>query len=114
MKTLVLNLFKFWCGGKTGKSAAIDAIVQFPFLGLAIAGVVLCIKAGRAKIIAPLALLCAYIVAVSLPILAQARYGEPLVPFMSILAAIAVLALRQRLRERHYDLGEIVLRVHRT
>jgi hypothetical protein len=109
IKTLTINLFKFWCGGKTGKSVAIDAIVQFPFLGLAIAGVVLCIKAGRAKIIAPLALLCAYIVAVSLPILAQARYGEPLVPFMSILAAIAVLALRQRLRERHYDLGEIVL-----
>jgi hypothetical protein len=109
IKTLALNLFKFWCGGKTGRSVAIDAIVQFPFLGLAMAGVVLCIKAGKAKTIALLALLCAYIVAVSLPILAQARYSEPIVPFMSILAAIAVLALRQRFRERHCALSEIVL-----
>jgi 4-amino-4-deoxy-L-arabinose transferase-like glycosyltransferase len=109
IKTLTINLFKFWCGGKTGKSVAIDAIVQFPFLGLAIAGVVLCIKAGQANIIAPLALLCVYIVAVSLPILAQARYGEPLVPFMSILAAIAVLALKRRFREHHCVPNEIVL-----
>ena len=111
LKTLTVNFFKFWCGGKTGKSVAIDAIIQFPFLGFAIAGVILCIKAGRAKIVAPLALLCAYIVSVSLPILAQARYGEPLVPFMSILVAIAVLGLRKRLsgNDKQYAVSEIVL-----
>jgi len=94
-RTVVLNLFKFWCGGKTGKSVAMDAMVQFPFLALAIAGAVLCIKRGLAKTVAPLALLCTYIVGVSVPILAQARYSQPLVPFMSILATLGVLALKQ-------------------
>ena len=102
VKTLGLNLIKFWCGGKTGKSVTMDAIVQFPFLALAIAGVVLCIKGGRMKTVAPLTLLCVYVVAVSVPILAQARYGAPLIPFMSILAAITLLALKQRFDGRNY------------
>jgi 4-amino-4-deoxy-L-arabinose transferase-like glycosyltransferase len=109
VKTVGINLIKFWCGGKTESSVILDALVQFPFLALAIAGVVLCIKNGRAKIVAPLALLCVYTVAVSVPILAQARYGQPLIPFMSILAAITVLALKQRVDGRNYALSEIVL-----
>ncbi|HKW34947.1 MAG TPA: glycosyltransferase family 39 protein [Candidatus Acidoferrum sp.] len=108
-KTMSLNLIKFWCGGKTGKSVALDATIQFPFLALAISAVVLCIKGGRAKIVAPLALLCVYIVGVSIPILAQARYAAPLIPFMSILGVITLLALKQRLGKRDYALSEIVL-----
>jgi 4-amino-4-deoxy-L-arabinose transferase-like glycosyltransferase len=109
VRTLGLNLIKFWCGGKTGQSVTMDAIVQFPFLAVALAAVVLCIKDGRAKIIAPMALLCVYIVGVSIPILAQARYCAPLIPFMAILAAIALLVLKQRLSGHHYALSEIVL-----
>lgn len=108
-KTVGLNLVRFWCGGKTGKSVTLDAIVQFPFLALALAAVVLCIKDGRAKTIAPLVLLCVYIVGVSIPILAQARYCGPLIPFMSILAVIAVLVLKQWFGGRNYVLSEIVL-----
>ena len=109
VRTLGLNLIKFWCGGKTGQSVTMDAIVQFPFLAAALAAVVLCIRDGRAKIIAPMALLCVYIVGVSIPILAQARYCAPLIPFMAILAAIALLVLKQRLSGHHYALSEIVL-----
>lgn len=108
MRTLALNLFKFWCGGKTGISVLMDAIVQFPLVGLAIAAVVLCLKGGRVKRVAPLALVCMYIVGVSLPILAQARYSAPLIPFISILAAITLLALKQRLDGRTCNLSEIV------
>lgn len=108
LKTLALNTLKFWCGGKTEKSVVIDAILQFPFLILAIAGTVLCIKGSRTTLIAPLALLCVYLVGVSVPILAQARYSEPLIPFMSILAVIALLALKQKLEKRNYVLSEIV------
>lgn len=96
LKTLSLNLVKFWCGGKTSQSVFMNAIVQFPFLALAIAGVLFCLRAGRARVLAPLVLLCVYMVGVSIPILAQARYGTPLIPFMSILAVITLLALKNR------------------
>lgn len=109
VKTLGLNLIKFWCGGKTGQSLTMDAIVQFPFLALAMAAVVRCIKDGRAKLVAPMALLCAYMVGVSIPILAQARYCGPLIPFMSILAAITLLVLKQKFDRGNYVLSEIVL-----
>jgi hypothetical protein len=108
LKTLGLNLVKFWCGGKTGSSVLMNAIVQVPFLGLAIAGVVFCVKGGRAKAVAPLVLLCVYSVGVSIPILAQARYATPLIPFMSILVMIAVLALKQMLEKHNYALPEII------
>ncbi len=113
VKTVGLNLFKFWCGAKTGQSVALDAIIQFPLLALAIAAVVLCIKDGRARAIAPLALLCAYMVGVSIPILAQARYAAPLIPFMSILVVITLLVLKQRFGRHDYALNEIVPGVSR-
>lgn len=109
VKTVGLNLVKFWCGGKTAKSVVMNAIVQFPFLALAIAAVVLCLNGGRARIVAPLVLLCVYIVGVSIPVLAQARYGAPLIPFMSILVVIPLLALKQRFDRHDYALSEIVL-----
>jgi hypothetical protein len=109
LRTLALNLVKFWCGGKTGQSVVMNAIIQFPFVALAIAAVVLCLRAGRARILAPLVLLCIYMVGVSIPILAQARYGAPLIPFMSLLAMIAFLAFKHRFRTHDYGLSEIVL-----
>lgn len=109
LRTLGLNLLKFWCGGKTAKSVALDAILQFPFLALAIAGFVLCLRNGRANLVTPLVLMCIYMVAVSIPILAQARYSGPLIPFMSILAAIAVIVGVRRFASRSYALSEVVL-----
>lgn len=109
LRTLTLNLVKFWCGGKTGQSVVMNAIIQFPFLALAITAVVLCLRAGHLRKLAPLALLCVYLVGVSLPILAQARYGAPLVPLMSVLAVIALLALKNKLKAHDYLLRKIVL-----
>lgn len=91
LKTIVCNLFNFWCGGKTWKSVAIDAVIQFPLVVLAATGAVACWRNGRLNAVAPLALLILYIVGISLPILAQARYSAPLIPFLSILACKALV-----------------------
>jgi len=96
IKTVGLNFLKFWCGGKTWKSVAMNAIIQLPFLALAIMGIVRCLRNDRVKEVAPLALLIIYIVAVSMPILAQARYSEPLNPFLSILACIPLVTAKRR------------------
>jgi len=106
IRTIGLNFLKFWCGGKTWKSVAMNAIVQFPFLALAIMGFVLCLRNDRVKDIAPMALLIIYIVAVSIPILAQARYGEPLIPFLSILACITLVTAQRRFNGARYMLHE--------
>jgi 4-amino-4-deoxy-L-arabinose transferase-like glycosyltransferase len=90
IRTVFYNLFNFWCGGKTWQAAALDAIVQFPLVALALMAVVLWTRNGRVEAIAPLALTIVYIVAASAPILAQARYSAPLIPFLSILACGAL------------------------
>jgi len=108
LRTLSLNLVKFWCGGKTAKSVVLDGMLQFPFLALAVAGVVLSVRNGRNKLIAPLVLICIYTIAVSAPILAQARYCEPLIPFMSILSGITLVSIAQKLVTGRYALSETV------
>ncbi len=93
-KTVLENAsFNFWCAGKTRKSVVMDAMVQFPLLALALLGFIVCLRNGQAKNIGPMALLVVYIVAVSAPILAQARYSAPLIPFLSILAWTALATL---------------------
>jgi len=96
IKTVGLNFLKFWCGGKTWKVVAMNAIVQLPFLTLAIMGILSCLRNGLSKELAPLVLLIIYIVAVSMPILAQARYSEPLNPFLSILACVPLVTAQRR------------------
>jgi hypothetical protein len=91
LKTVVCNLVNFWCAGKTWGSVAMDAVIQFPLVVLAVTGVVACIRNGRLGAVAPIAVLIIYIVGVSLPILAQARYSAPLIPFLSILACKALV-----------------------
>jgi len=88
LETVSLNLLRFWCGGKTLASVVMAAILQVPFH----------VKSGRFSEIAPMVLLVLYIVAVSLPILAQARYSVPLVPFLSLFACAGLGVLTTRLR----------------
>ena len=94
INTVGSNLFKFWFGGKTWGSVALNAIVQLPFLVLSIAGIVFCVRNDRVKDIAPLVLMIIYIVAVTMPILAQARYSQPLIPLLSILACHSLVTIR--------------------
>jgi 4-amino-4-deoxy-L-arabinose transferase-like glycosyltransferase len=97
IRVVGVNLLNFWCGGRTWKSVAMNAAVQLPLLLLAIIGIVISLRNDQFKSVAPLALLIVYIVAVSVPILALARYSVPLIPFLSILACITLVASQRRL-----------------
>jgi Dolichyl-phosphate-mannose-protein mannosyltransferase len=86
------NLFNFWFAGKTWKSTIMTMFVQLPYLILGITGAVRSLRNGHAKVVGPLVLLILYVVAIHSPILAQARYSVPLLPFLSIFAAVTLVA----------------------
>jgi 4-amino-4-deoxy-L-arabinose transferase-like glycosyltransferase len=92
VKCMTSNLFNFWCAGKMWLSTGLSLAVQLPYLILGIAGATLSVKNGHSRVIGPMVLFIMYIVAVYIPILAQARYSVPLVPFLSILASVALMA----------------------
>jgi len=89
------NLFNFWFAGKTWKSTTVNLVVQLPLLLLALVGTGLSIRNKKLKPIAPMILLILYVTAVCLPILAQARYSIPLIPFLSLLACFALVAVQR-------------------
>ena len=84
------NMFNFWCAGKTVRSTRANIAIQLPYLVLAIMGVLACVRNGQASIIGLLVVFIIYFVAVYVPILAQARYSMPLIPFLSIFAGCAL------------------------
>ena len=90
------NLFNFWFTGKSRAATAENVLVQLPYMALAGIGIVIGIKNGLTRIIAPILLFCVYVVTVYLPILAQARYSVPLVPFLSILGTLTLIALKDK------------------
>jgi 4-amino-4-deoxy-L-arabinose transferase-like glycosyltransferase len=90
------NLFNFWFAGKSRVSTAMNVVVQLPYLILALVGTVWCVRNRCFKLIGPCVLFSLYMVAVYVPILAQARYSVPLIPFLSILASIAVVSARKK------------------
>jgi len=106
LKTVLCNVVNFWCGGKTWKSVGMDAIIQFPLVIFAAAGVYICKKTARFNMVAPMVLLMVYLIGVSLPILAQARYSAPLIPFLSILACLALATYRKSYKEAGQILEE--------
>ncbi|MCK5241997.1 glycosyltransferase family 39 protein [bacterium] len=96
LKCLAFNFYNFWCAGKNWWATLLNMIVQLPFLLLAMAGAYLSVRNGQAKSVGPIILFIAYYVLVYVPILAQARYSVPLIPFLSILACIVLSAVRNK------------------
>lgn len=92
-RCFVQNLFNFWFSGKTWTATALDFIVQLPFLLLALLGIVGKPVQASANARWILALFIGYLMLVHAPILAQARYSIPLVPFLSILAVSGILSV---------------------
>jgi len=91
LKCMAQNLFNFWCAGRTPQSTIMNFAVQLPYLLLAALGGFLGVKGGKGAIIGPMVLIVCYFMAVHDPILAQARYSVPLLPFISILATRGLL-----------------------
>ena len=101
LRVILTNIVYFWVGGKTGNSTRMNFAVQLPLLVLGVMGILLSVRSGQLKIIAPMMLLIAYSIAVCLPILAQARYSVPMIPYLSILALIPVLATQKKTVNQH-------------
>ena len=97
------NLFNFWFAGKTQMATLANCVVQLPYLLLAAGGLIVGIRRRLGGIVIPIALYIGYIVAIYVPILAQARYSVPLIPLLSILGAILLLSLG----ERRKKIGEL-------
>lgn len=110
VRTLGTNLFSFWFGGKTPESVAINLVVELPFLVLGLIGVVLFVRNGQFQSLGPMLLLVVYIVGVSVPITAEARYSVPLIPFLSILACTAFAAFLGEPSSARNKLGEAAAR----
>ncbi|HKW16975.1 MAG TPA: glycosyltransferase family 39 protein [Terriglobales bacterium] len=96
VKCVGANLFNFWFRGKTMESTRLNLILEVPYLFLAMAGFVMAVRDGLFNALAPVLLLIAYLVAVSVVVLAQARYSVPLIPFLSILVCLAVDAITKQ------------------
>jgi 4-amino-4-deoxy-L-arabinose transferase-like glycosyltransferase len=99
VRCMAYNLFNFWCAGKTWESTSMSLVVQLPYLILGIAGALLSVRNNQARVVGPLVLFILYVVAVYVPILAQARYSVPLIPFVSILAAVTLVAAQKRVAD---------------
>jgi len=95
LRVIATNLVYFWIGGKTGNSVRMNLVVQLPFLILATMGIVLSARNNQVKQIAPMLVLIIYLVAISVPIIAQARYSVPLIPYVSVLACITLVAAQR-------------------
>lgn len=96
VRCLSHNFFNFWFAGKTTMATIANIFVQVPYIVLAAIGAVLGLRNKQTTIVGPMILFTAYIMAVHVPILAQARYSMPLIPFLSILGSIALVAAQRR------------------
>lgn len=67
-----------------------NVVVQLPLLLLAGFGAWTAIQNGRGRGLVPIGLFIGYLYAVHLPVLAQARYSIPLVPFLAVMASVAL------------------------
>jgi 4-amino-4-deoxy-L-arabinose transferase-like glycosyltransferase len=90
------NVFNFWFAGKTWAATAANAVIQLPYLVFALIGMVYSVKNKERAVVPILILFIGYVMAVHLPILAQARYSMPLLPLVSILATVGLVAVRKR------------------
>ena len=100
IRCLGQNILNFWFAGKTWMATAVNALVQLPYLAFAFVGVVVGFRNRESRVIGPLVLFIGYIMAVHLPILSQARYSIPLIPFLSILGSIGLVEVQKRLLQK--------------
>lgn len=99
LKCISSNLIKFWLAGKSWASTAANALIQVPLVVLAAFGAYLIVRQGKLVLLTPLALFILYYWAVHLPILGQARYSIPIVPFLAVPASFALAHFLARFRK---------------
>jgi len=88
------NLLRFWVTGRDEVATRLNAVVQVPYLLLAIVGFFLALRAPAAHAyVTPAAIAILYSMAVHSITLAQARYNVPLLPLLALFGAIPLTAL---------------------
>jgi 4-amino-4-deoxy-L-arabinose transferase-like glycosyltransferase len=106
LKCMTYNLFNFWFAGKKEASTLGNLAVQLPYLLMGIAGIIVSVRSRQTEVAGLLVLFMAYVMSTSIPILAQARYSIPLIPFLSILIGVALAAVREKMLKPQRPLGE--------
>lgn len=96
VRCMIQNIFNFWFAGKTWLATGMNAGLQIPYILLAIMGALRCMKRKEGASIGPMLVLIFTIFALHVAIFAQARYSIPLIPFISILASIAIAGLLEK------------------
>lgn len=100
-----MNLLNFWFLGKNALATGLNIALQLPLLALAVAGALLLHRRyGAAAWVLP-ALLVAYVVGVHAPVIAHARHSVPLLPLLSLFAAVTLVTAGRRLARRRHDLS---------
>ena len=105
VKCMALNVVNFWTAGKTAASTAASFVAQLPYLVLGVAGVILCALRSRLRTIGLVLLFMTYMMAVCIPIIAQARYSVPLLPLLSALATISIVAILDKMNSATARVG---------
>ena len=100
VRCMTQNVFNFWFAGKTWNATAMNAIIQLPYLALAGLGAFRLIRTKSASTAGLLVLFVAYVMAVHVPILAQARYSIPLISVIAILASAGLATVLKKSETR--------------
>jgi hypothetical protein len=99
-RCMTQNVFNFWFAGKTWNATAMNAMIQLPYLALAGLGAFRLIRTKSARTAGLLVLFVAYVMAVHVPILAQARYSIPLISVIAILASAGLATVLKKSETR--------------
>jgi hypothetical protein len=100
LRCMTQNVFNFWFAGKTWNATAMNAMIQLPYLALAGLGAFRLIRTKSARTAGLLVLFVAYVMAVHVPILAQARYSIPLISVIAILASAGLATVLKKSETR--------------
>jgi hypothetical protein len=96
-----MNLVRFWVAGTNALTSSLNAVLQIPYLILAICGGVRLARRGNGCMgFYPILAVVAYMMAIHAVSFSQARYSVPLVPLLAVLGAFSLTELRSRLAKK--------------
>lgn len=94
------NVANFWFLGRTWRATWLNVLTQGPFLALSFWGLYEMRKRGQLQDMGLMLTFAFSVMVVHLPVIAHARHSIPLIPFLSIPAALALVTGARRLRNR--------------
>jgi 4-amino-4-deoxy-L-arabinose transferase-like glycosyltransferase len=105
VRCTAMNLVKFWVAGTNELTSSLNALLQIPYLILAVCGGVHLARRGDGYVyLYPILAVVAYSMVIHAVSFAQARYSVPLVPLLAILGAYPVTELWTRLAKKKLKL----------